>query len=83
MKFFIFDHVIFEVYVSFFDFHFSQTMINMNTYSAGRSEKHFKDPLVFRPERWLRENKDKDDITRDFYKLPFGFGARMCLGKKI
>ena len=52
----------------------------MDTYCTGRSEKYFKDPLKFKPERWLRENKDE---THAFSHLPFGFGTRMCLGKKI
>ena len=52
----------------------------MELYATARSEKYFKEPLVFKPERWLRENKDENHA---FSSLPFGFGTRMCLGKKI
>jgi cytochrome P450 len=33
----------------------------------------------FRPERWLRGNKD----FHPFAVLPFGFGPRMCVGRRI
>ena len=39
----------------------------------------FGDPEEFRPERWLRENKN----FHAFAALPFGFGPRMCLGRRI
>ena len=51
----------------------------MEMYSTSRSEKYFKDPLEFKPERWLRENKDENLA---FSNLQFGFGTRMCLGEK-
>ena len=54
-------------------------MILQELYCAQHSEKYFKDPLEFKPERWLRENRDQHQAFRH---LPFGFGARMCVGKK-
>ena len=56
-----------------------QTLISIELYCTARSEKYFKDPLEFRPERWLRENKDE---IHAFSNLSFGFGTRMCLGKR-
>ena len=56
-------------------------MIQLSTYSIGRSEKYFKDPLAFRPDRWLRETQGDDAASREFFKLPFGFGPRMCIGE--
>ena len=53
-------------------------MVSMELYSTTRSENYFKDPLEFRPERWLRENKDEINA---FSNLQFGFGTRMCVGK--
>jgi len=56
------------------------TWIIMELYATARSEKYFKEPLVFKPERWLRENKDENHA---FSSLPFGFGTRMCLGRRV
>ena len=50
----------------------------MEFYATARSEKYFKDPLQFKPERWIRESKD----VHSFSHLQFGFGPRMCVGKK-
>ncbi|GIY08931.1 probable cytochrome P450 49a1 [Caerostris darwini] len=44
---------------------------------ASMHEKYFPNPHKFEPERWLR---------REFTPLvssPFGYGGRMCVGKKI
>ncbi|KAI4159386.1 MAG: hypothetical protein LQ342_006642 [Letrouitia transgressa] len=38
----------------------------------------FRDPLAFRPERWLRSNPDYELVNR-FY-VPFSRGTRMCIG---
>ena len=39
---------------------------------------------MFKPERWLRK---KDAISTEaaevFASIPFGFGTRMCLGRRI
>lgn len=59
-------------------FIFLQTIINLEFYSTGISEKHFKDALEYKPERWLRENKKE---IHPFSILPFGHGPRMCIGK--
>ena len=40
----------------------------------------FNEPKKFRPERWLREEKDKENINA-FAQLSFGFGPRACIGK--
>ena len=50
----------------------------MDLYATTRSDKYFKDPLEFKPERWLRESKE----VHPFSHLQFGFGPRMCVGKK-
>ncbi len=39
----------------------------------------FSEPDKFSPERWSKENKDS--LPSMFAHLPFGFGARMCVGK--
>ena len=47
-------------------------------------ESIFEDAEAFKPERWLR-NKDITLIesAEAFASLPFGFGTRMCLGRRI
>ena len=55
-------------------------MVIMETHCTALSEKYFKDPQKFKPERWLRENKVKNHA---FASTPFGFGTRMCVGKII
>ena len=52
----------------------------MEHYCTARSKKYFEDPLEFKPERWLRENRGE---SHAFSILPFGYGVRMCLGKKM
>jgi cytochrome P450 len=44
------------------------------------SERNFKDPELFVPERWLGEERYKDDKRSTLN--PFSFGPRNCLGKK-
>jgi len=58
----------------------AETTVLVELYSTARSEKYFKDPLELKPERWLRENKDENHT---FSSLPFGFGPRMCLGRRV
>ena len=52
----------------------------MELYNAAHSEKYFHDPLEFKPERWLRENRD--EIHAFSANMQFGFGPRGCVGKK-
>ena len=40
----------------------------------------FKDPLAFVPERWMGDDKYKDDQHAALQ--PFSVGSRDCLGKK-
>jgi cytochrome P450 len=44
------------------------------------SERNYKDPELFVPERWLGEERYKDDKRSALN--PFSFGPRNCLGKK-
>lgn len=68
-------------------------MIHLNIW---RNPKYFSQPDEFIPERWLRE-KDVDGSdtsstvgcpvatkpSHPFAYLPFGFGARSCIGRRI
>ena len=54
------------------------------------SPKYFEDPLEYKPERWLRtqeqlhqQRRGGEGNTDPFMVLPFGFGARMCVGRRF
>jgi cytochrome P450 len=51
------------------------SMVSVNSYAMHRNPRWFPDPDVFRPERWLGADK----LPRGAY-LPFGEGARLCIG---
>ena len=48
---------------------------------ASRRPEFVSEPDVFKPERWLRANTDQG-LRHKFAYMPFGFGARRCLGKR-
>ena len=51
----------------------------MPFYAMGRMEEHFEKPEEYNPRRWLSNEKG----VSKFASLPFGFGAHMCIGKRI
>ena len=57
----------------------TQVMMCMNGILTHNPEL-FPDPTTFRPERWLRDN---DRQINAFAVLPFGLGARNCLGQRF
>ncbi|KAM7356572.1 cytochrome P450 12c1 [Cochliomyia hominivorax] len=49
-----------------------------------QDETYFPNPKEFMPERWLRgENMENSKSMNPFVFLPFGFGPRSCVGKRI
>lgn len=48
--------------------------------SMHNDPKYFKDPEVFRPERF---SPDEFDSIKKFVYLPFGDGPRACIGKCV
>ncbi|XP_033113129.1 cytochrome P450 27C1-like [Anneissia japonica] len=56
------------------------TNILMANYAMSRNEENFEDANEFKPERWLRGNESK---INKFASLPFGYGTRMCIGKRL
>ncbi|XP_054747205.1 probable cytochrome P450 12e1, mitochondrial isoform X1 [Anastrepha obliqua] len=50
-----------------------------------RNEHFVKEPNKYMPERWLRNDAEgkKYQLENPFLYLPFGFGPRSCVGKRI
>jgi cytochrome P450 len=57
------------------------TAVYMSQHAANHSPRNWTDPEAFAPERWLGDEKYKDD-KREVWN-PFSFGPRNCLGKKL
>uniref|UniRef100_A0A182SXX3 Cytochrome P450 n=1 Tax=Anopheles maculatus TaxID=74869 RepID=A0A182SXX3_9DIPT len=58
----------------------------MGTAVLQRSEKYFRRAAEYLPERWLSERPGDVPSAKDsnpFIFLPFGFGARSCIGKRL
>ncbi|XP_052744490.1 probable cytochrome P450 301a1, mitochondrial [Bicyclus anynana] len=49
------------------------------TIVTGNMEQFVSNPEEFRPERWLESN----GRLHSFASLPYGFGARICLGRRF
>lgn len=56
------------------------TILLLNTFTMCRDPKNFTNPDDFIPERWLR-NEVRD--FSPFTSLPFGYGTRSCVGRRI
>ncbi|KAJ7956382.1 Cytochrome P450 [Quillaja saponaria] len=52
------------------------TNVHVNAWAIGRDKMVWKDPLKFRPERFIEEEIDVKG--HDFRVLPFGAGRRIC-----
>ena len=65
------------------------TELHLLPYQMSRDENVFEEPNAFRPERWLRgkkvslQNSKFLEAKEVFSSLPFGFGRRMCVGRRI
>ncbi|KAL8615222.1 hypothetical protein ACOMHN_029238 [Nucella lapillus] len=56
------------------------TIIMLNNYTMSRDERIFKDPDVFVPDRWLRAEVAS---WHPFSAIPFGYGVRSCVGRRV
>lgn len=57
------------------------TAVSVQPMAATRSPENFHDPLSFRPERWLGDEKFANDKLGA--SQPFSIGSRNCLGRNL
>jgi cytochrome P450 len=46
-------------------------------------EKYYPEAHKFIPERWLKDESQYSKKSHSFVTLPFGFGPRMCIGRRF
>lgn len=62
---------------------FPQTVTAMANVLTQVDEKNFPKAEQFIPERWLTGGAAEHKANHPFAFLPFGFGPRMCVGKRF
>ncbi|CAJ1078734.1 sterol 26-hydroxylase%2C mitochondrial [Xyrichtys novacula] len=73
--------VIAEKSVSIGGYQFSRkTSFTLCHYAISHDEDTFPEPFTFKPERWLRDGRKRPN---PFGSIPFGFGVRGCVGRRI
>ncbi|XP_074082367.1 25-hydroxyvitamin D-1 alpha hydroxylase, mitochondrial [Macrotis lagotis] len=55
------------------------TLVTLCHYATSRDPGQFPEPNAFHPERWL----GAQPAPHPFASLPFGFGKRSCIGKRL
>ncbi|GAB1294277.1 Cytochrome P450 1A2 [Apodemus speciosus] len=55
--------------------------IFINQWQVNHDEKQWKDPFVFRPERFLTDNNSAINKTQSEKVMLFGLGKRRCIGE--
>ncbi|XP_031844272.1 cytochrome P450 family protein sad [Nomia melanderi] len=59
-------------------------LLVMSIYSSGRDSRNFSRPNEFLPERWIRTDEGTyRSLLNPHASLPFAFGARSCIGRKL
>jgi cytochrome P450 len=72
--------------ISVHDDHFNtfdipaETILVLFYYGLHRDKKHWRDPDAFSPDRFLKQNFDKER-SKAYY--PFGAGPRLCIGNNF
>ncbi|KAH7076333.1 cytochrome P450, partial [Paraphoma chrysanthemicola] len=57
------------------------TSVYVSQHATNHSKRNYTDPNAYVPERWLGDEKYKDDNRETLN--PFSFGPRNCLGKNL
>ncbi|XP_063284607.1 cytochrome P450 27C1 [Pelobates fuscus] len=57
------------------------TQLALCHYSTSYEEDYFSAAEEFRPERWIRQGKL--DRVDNFGSIPFGYGIRSCIGRRV
>eukprot|EP00794_Sanderia_malayensis_P011854 gene11854-13087_t len=58
------------------------TIVLLSNWVMSNDEKVYPNAEKFEPERWLRGSKHDVDVN-PFSTLPFGYGARSCVGRRV
>lgn len=58
-----------------------QVQVVFPTLVTGNMEQWVDDAKTFKPSRWLKDASN--DKLHPFASLPYGYGARMCLGRRF
>ncbi|KAM3517790.1 hypothetical protein NHJ13051_008690 [Beauveria bassiana] len=58
------------------------TTVSTSTVAIQRTRSVFPEPDVYNPNRWLEADAEQLRVMETFY-MPFGYGARVCLGRNF
>jgi cytochrome P450 len=55
----------------------------MPNLTLSNMDKYYPQADKFIPERWLKNDPEYNKRTHPFVTMPFGFGSRMCIGRRF